>query len=278
MESNDANGVSGEPISDIHHIPVASPPFFDGYSNNTISGNAPRPRDSADISGETYNPVRVRMPRDGQFGDGDTGSPLRQLAPELVHISHGFVPFSMLVNRASQQCWNDLTEIITELAGPQMRLQEAAVASTDAGKLKTGNNGGIQIDELMRKKIRLLEFAQTKRADFIKLLVLSNWSRQAAEVSRLIDLQAFIRMRYDSYNDVLLHAASLKRDLIRAQTANPDLATSLESLIRGSVRGISMVRISIPRPTITANNRYFSWGSHLHRLCPPRAFSIYSAG
>jgi mediator of RNA polymerase II transcription subunit 14 len=144
---------------------------------------------------------------------------------ELPHITQGFFPFGTLVNRSVQQCWIELSEVITELA---------AIEVPPAN----GKQGGNQSPENLHKKSRLLEFAHDKRAEFIKLLVLSQWSRQAADVSRLIDIQGFIRTRHQSYDSALQYVGEVKRDLVRAQVANPDLKTALEVLSRGGVASL----------------------------------------
>ncbi|KAJ5988237.1 Mediator complex subunit Med14 [Penicillium waksmanii] len=142
---------------------------------------------------------------------------------DLPHITQGFFPFGTLINRAVQQCWNDLSELITELAA-------------------------IQSSENVHKKLRILDFAYAKRAEFIKLLVLSQWSRQAAEVSRLIDIQNFIRTRHQSYISAVQYVGEMKRDLVRAQVANPDLKTALEILSKGRVGSLPDFGYKPPKP------------------------------
>ena len=156
--------------------------------------------------------------------------------PELAHITQGFFPFSQLVNRSAQQCWNDLSELVTALAEIQISPQDQSLSSSANGK-STGNqsSGNVQ------KKLRMLDFAHGKRGEFIKLLVLSQWSRQAADVSRLIDLQGFIRTCHQAYGGALQWVGDMKRDLVRAQVANPDLKTALEVLSRGKVIAMSDV-------------------------------------
>lgn len=151
---------------------------------------------------------------------------------ELPHITQGFFPFGTLVNRSVQQCWIELSEVITELA---------AIEVPPAN----GKPGGNQSPENLHKKSRLLEFAHDKRAEFIKLLVLSQWSRQAADVSRLIDIQGFIRTRHQSYDSALQYVGEVKRDLVRAQVANPDLKTALEVLSKGEVASLPDVSTPI---------------------------------
>jgi mediator of RNA polymerase II transcription subunit 14 len=135
---------------------------------------------------------------------------------DLTHITQGFFPFGTL------------SELITELAAIQVP-QQASLGATN------GKASGNQSSENVHKKLRLLDFAHAKRAEFIKLLVLSQWSRQAADVSRLIDIQGFIRTRHQSYDAALQYVGEVKRDLVRAQVANPDLKTALLVLSKGQV-------------------------------------------
>lgn len=153
---------------------------------------------------------------------------------EIPHVTQGFFPFGILINRATQQCWNDLSELITELAALQVPPQEFSTSLATPN----GKSPGNQSSENVRKKLRVLDFAHTKRAEFIKLLVLSQWSRQAVDVSRLIDLQGFIRTRHQAYAAAVQYVGEMKRDLVRAQVANPDLKTALEVLSKGRVKSL----------------------------------------
>ncbi|KAJ5142091.1 hypothetical protein N7526_003086 [Penicillium atrosanguineum] len=165
------------------------------------------------------------------------------LAPfELPHITQGFFPFGTLINRAVQQCWNDLSDLITELAAIQVSSEGSNAQMTN------GKSAGNQSSENVHKKLRILDFAHTKRAEFIKLLVLSQWSRQAAEVSRLIDIQGFIRTRHQAYENAVQYVGEVKRDLVRAQVANPDLKTALEVLSRGRVASLPDFGYKPPKP------------------------------
>ncbi|CAL5874910.1 uncharacterized protein PFLUO_LOCUS9212 [Penicillium psychrofluorescens] len=163
---------------------------------------------------------------------------------EIPHITQGFFSFGILVNRATQQCWNDLSELITELAAVQVPPQEfsTSLATTN------GKSPGNQSSDNLHKKLRVLDFAHAKRAEFIKLLVLSQWSRQAVDVSRLIDLQGFIRTRHQAYAAAVQYVGEMKRDLVRAQVANPDLKTALEVLSKGQVKSLPDLGYKPPKP------------------------------
>ncbi|KAF3492054.1 uncharacterized protein GIQ15_01571 [Arthroderma uncinatum] len=142
--------------------------------------------------------------------------------PEIAHITQGFFPLAKGINRVVVQCWNDLLQLLSELG--------------DVHPNQPG--GGSQSTLAAAKKSQILEFSQAKRAEFIKLLVLSQWGRQAVEVGRLIDLQSFIRQRYDLYHHTLFLAGNIKRDLFKAQMGNPDLETALEALSTGAVSAL----------------------------------------
>ncbi|PWY62993.1 mediator of RNA polymerase II transcription subunit 14 [Aspergillus eucalypticola CBS 122712] len=163
--------------------------------------------------------------------------------PELPHITQGFFPFAKLVNRSVQQCWNDLSDLITEMAEMQVNSHEFHPPTAPT----TGKSPGNQSPGNIRKKLRILEFSHAKRAEFIKLLVLSQWSRQAADVSKLIDIQNFIRTRHQAYMNALQWVGDMKRDLVQAQVANPDLKTALEVLSRGKVASMSDFGYKPPR-------------------------------
>ncbi|OQE44970.1 hypothetical protein PENCOP_c002G08188 [Penicillium coprophilum] len=160
---------------------------------------------------------------------------------KLPHITQGFFPLGTLVNRSVQECWNELSELITELATIQVPASGGSMSTN-------GKPAGNQSSENVHKKLRLLDFAHAKRAEFIKLLVLSQWSRQAADVSKLIDIQGFIRTRHQSYDAALQYVGEVKRDLVRAQVANPDLKTAVEVLSKGRVASLPDLGYKPPTP------------------------------
>lgn len=193
-------------------------------ATNGMSNSLGNHEKAGQLSASTNGPAHMNGTGQGLKLEDTSSAPF-----ELPHITQGFFPFGMLVNRAVQQCWVDLSELITELAAIQVPTDHHPPSVTN------GKAPGNQSAENVHKKMRILDFAHAKRAEFIKLLVLSQWSRQAAEVSRLIDIQNFIRTRHQAYTSAVQFVGEMKRDLVRAQVANPDLKTSLEVLSRGRV-------------------------------------------
>lgn len=216
-------------------------PVFHAYQNDPIA-SIPGPAKVDGSYGFDGEPVHVNgdLKESKEVDESNQGP--QATVPEnaqavsegpfpLTHITHGFFPFAKLINRSVQDCWNELSEVIAELAEIQVPSQDENHPSL----LSKGKSTGNQTTENVHKKLRLLDFAHAKRAEFIKLLVLSQWSQQAADVSKLIDVQGFIRMRHLAYGGAVQWVGEMKRDLVRAQVANPDLRTALEVLYRGEV-------------------------------------------
>ncbi|EER26019.1 hypothetical protein CPC735_001860 [Coccidioides posadasii C735 delta SOWgp] len=215
-------------VADIHYDPASA----SQQANGGIYPNG--------IGKKSHSPV------DG-LHDSHIGC-LHELPPELSHITLGFFPFNNLINRVVQQSWNDLNELLNEMGSTQ------AYQTGISSQLSATKNGmsekfrGDQATENSLKKLRILEFTHSRRAEFIKLLVLSQWSRHANEVSRLIDIQAFIRMRSGFYEGALFHIGNMKQNLIVAQLANPDLKTASHVLSAGKIDALHGLEFLSPRP------------------------------
>lgn len=199
----------------------------------------------------TMNGVQSR--RDRSYGDSnmfstpaeknETSQALSKVVaeapPQLAHITEGFFPLGTLISRTTQQCWLDLNDLINDLA----EMSAAAPSQQQAfghGHMN-GRAAGGQAEGSALKKVRILQFAQRYRADFIKLLVISEWARQSAAVSKVIDIQGWIYSQNVAYDGAIWHIGDMKRNLAMAQMPNPDLKTALEVLATGKVSSLSDV-------------------------------------
>ncbi|KAJ5760055.1 Mediator complex subunit Med14 [Penicillium odoratum] len=243
--------------------------------NEATNGAASHDNKSYQLPASTNGPVHMN----GMGRDVAASSQTSKISAEsfvttpfeLTHITQGFFPFGTLVNRAAQQCWIDLSELVTELATVSVSSETSALPAAN------GKSLGTQSVENVNKKVRILDFAHAKRAEFIKLLVLSQWSRQAADVSRLIDIQGFIRTRHQAYTSAVQYVGEMKRDLVRAQVANPDLKTALEVLSKGRVIALPDLGYKPPKPLNARTtlkklhkiNRIISVRLALHDQVPP---------
>lgn len=190
-------------------------------ASHTEAGNVSN--SSSRLLAATKQIVQGNLMNGGEVGARVPGSEMRStrmndLPDEILHITQGFVPLSLLLSRLAQVTHNSLQEKITELS----RMPLPATSAPDDAS-----------SENLRKKAALLHFAQDMHAKWVKALVITAWSRKAHQVSKLIDLKAFIdqqRFEYDSALDKLVH---VKRNLGMARMPSPDLKTALHVLSTG---------------------------------------------
>lgn len=199
------------------------------------------------------------------------GDLMGQLPPEIEHITFGYLSFSDLTTRLVQETFNGLTECINEMSELQTAQGNGATAADPS-----------QVNA--RKKLRLLNFAQERRAQFIKILVLSQWSRQAESVSRVIDMKVWLDNKRRLYDDACNWMGELKRILGPERMPNPDIKTALEVLSQGKAPGLPDLGYIPPVPlssqellkAIRGINTQLSLRLHLHETIPPafRDFSV----
>ncbi|KAL3419037.1 Mediator of RNA polymerase II transcription subunit 14 [Phlyctema vagabunda] len=160
-------------------------------------------------------------------GGANLNPGIDELPPEIVHLTEGYIPLSRVLTRLAQTTHNTLTSKILELA--QMQVPTSAVnGGPSAVTMAEGNSV-----ENVQKKLRLLGFAQDAHADWTKVLVLTEWSRKAVDVSKIIDLRLFLQGQNHAYVNAIDEMSFLKRDLAQARIPNPNLKTALEVLSTG---------------------------------------------
>ena len=150
--------------------------------------------------------------------------------PEIEHITQGFLSLSTVAQRAAQEAHNATEELIAALADPYPSEQNGPWPKVppDDGP-----------DAL--KKYRLWDFVHVWRSKFIKLLVLSQWTRNAEAVSKIIDINQFIFTRKTDYREAINWMAELKRSLLNHKIPTPDLKTAIELLSSGKAAWVSDV-------------------------------------
>lgn len=156
-----------------------------------------------------------------------------QLPPEIEHITFGYQPLSKLITRLVQETFNGLTDVINDLSEMQVTQLNNHAGGSHFNNHMNGNGHSNTSHGNSMKKLRLLNFAQDRRAQFIKTLVLSQWSRQAEEVGKVIDLKVWLDGQTRIFDDATLWMGELKRTLAPFKMPSPDLKTALEVLSSG---------------------------------------------
>ena len=155
-----------------------------------------------------------------------------QVPPEIFHVTEGFLPLSRLIERLAQDTRNGLDELIVKLAD----MQQPQINGYGGGQPSSSVN--------IQKKTLIWDFAQDRRAKFIKLLVLSQWGRQSEAVSKVIDINHWITSQKICYKEAANWMGELKRILVPMKLPAPDLKAALEVLSAGKVEGIPDVSCS----------------------------------
>lgn len=163
---------------------------------------------------------------------------MNDLPDEIIHITQGFIPLSSLITRLVQQTHNKLEDTIMQMA--RMPLPSLALNGNAA-------HGGSTVDdsspENLAKKLKLLNFAHEMHTKWVKALVITDWSRSAEDVSKLIDIKYHLDQQRMAYDNVIGYMGSISNDLQHARLWNPDLKTALQVLSTGG--GSWMPHVSI---------------------------------
>ena len=210
---------------------------------------------------------------------------ISQLPPEIEHITLGFLPLSTLIARLVQETFNSLTDVINDMSNMQISQASHHTLFNNARPQINGNGTGNSQGNV-EKKLRMLEFAQNRRAQFIKVLVLSQWSRQAEEVSKVIDTKVWLDGQRRIFEEAAGWMGELKRIMAPVKMPNPDIKTALEALSLGRASWLPDLGYIPPKPlspqemlkALRNINTLLSIRLNLHETIPPpfRDFSIAS--
>ncbi|EGX90564.1 RNA polymerase II holoenzyme/mediator complex component Rgr1, putative [Cordyceps militaris CM01] len=205
--------------------------------NGEASGRTDHDRPSTNaVVNQTGAPPDDKAMAKAAAGSDDSDPPrMNDLPNEIVHITQGFIPLSALLTRLTQVTHNSLQDKVAELVKipiPASALNGGATNLTSSAPDDTSA-------ENLRKKAALLHFTQDLHAKWVKALVITEWSRRAPLVSKLIDLKFHTDQLRVHYDVCLESMVNVKRDLSYARMPAPDLKTALQVLSTGSAPWIS---------------------------------------
>ncbi|ROT35467.1 mediator of RNA polymerase II transcription subunit 14 [Sodiomyces alkalinus F11] len=247
----------------------------DHKANGRLSGgressNPPTDKGKAvdSASGSTLNGAKdgsTQPPKPKGNSDGLQGtvasnrSRMNDLPDEIVHITQGFIPLSTILVRLAQSTHDDLQKAIMDAASVKW------MPVTMNGNAANGSDLPDDTSEGNRKrKTTLLKFAQDAHTKWVKALVITDWSRKAATVSKLIDLKAHLDGKRMLFDMTLNQLIELKLSLNQAKLPSPDLKTALQILTTGEAPWIPEPGY-IPPPALTPEEQ-LKWVEELNTL------------
>lgn len=179
---------------------------------------------------------------------------MSDLPDEIQHITAGIFPLSLLLSRLAQISHNHVQELVAELATKPIAQNPAANGNPDY----RGTSAEDTSSDSLEKKRMMLNFIQDLHAKWVKALVITEWSRKAELVGKLIDLKAHLYDQHVCYAKVLSEMVAVRRELTWARLPSPDLKTALAVLSSGEVSW--MPEVSPPERLAANFTRYFGAG------------------
>jgi mediator of RNA polymerase II transcription subunit 14 len=205
-----------------------------------IPGIGKRASETALINGDTHitglgayptpNGVSPSSPTKTVLPDS-----MYDLPEEIMHITADRHSLGALIQRVSGECFNSLEELVDELSRIPIQLPPPLVNGASNIQHPPTLDQAQQRDN-MRKKKKMLEFASEYRAKFIKLLVVTDWTKRDDKVvGKLIDLKNWLMEQDDAAPFAGNFFAATVMDLRSFKITNPDLETALAVLSGGDV-------------------------------------------
>ena len=185
----------------------------------------------------SVQPYTNGVVRSLQDHNGTLTNRLEEVPLEVLNLVTNdlFVPVSTLLSRRVQACWNRLSSLVDEL------MEEAAKSSSTKSDDKA----------VARRKERMLEFAFEQRSDFIKLLVLLDWSSRSKDFAKVASLNLWLHEQRRGFAATTIFLATLTANSTNWQKPNPDFKTAGEILSTGVVQSFPDLGYSNFKPLST---------------------------
>ncbi|KAK5718809.1 mediator complex subunit [Elasticomyces elasticus] len=180
-------------------------------------------------------------------------------------------PLGKLMDRLAQQCYIDLNQTLND-----MTAEDAGDGQPRANGMSS--QGTLDTSEVsLRKKRKLLDFAHDQRDRFTKTLVLSDWSRNAEDMAKFIDLRIHLDNQRDGFVKAGNAIAATKWKSIGFKVPAPNIVGAMELLATGTASWVPDMGY-IPPKRLTAKqllktlknmNVTLSTRLNLHEELPP---------
>jgi mediator of RNA polymerase II transcription subunit 14 len=169
---------------------------------------------------------------DGVASDsqGQRALETEELSDELQHITTDIIPLNLILTRLAEYSHSALQDKIQELASMPM-LQGLANGNSNYHSSGAEDTSPESLD----KKANLLNFIQDLHTRWVKALVIIEWSKNADQVGKLIDIRTHLASQLDKFNMAFWELIKVKQEMQWAKVPSPDLKTALAVLSTGKV-------------------------------------------
>ena len=143
--------------------------------------------------------------------------------------SDSYLPLARLIHRSAQRCWEGLLQVVEDMS--RISVPPVGHDTTRPSTSFQFNSVNNQTKANLDKKDRWLEFASDQKADFVKLLVLLQWSKDMEGVRKTIAINFWLNQQRAAFYQTIQAMASISRDSVGFQIPNPDLEKAAEFLM-----------------------------------------------
>ncbi|KAK0617914.1 mediator complex subunit MED14-domain-containing protein [Bombardia bombarda] len=205
-------------------------PWMNGANGTLVKGNMSPDKgkalaDNAAMANGGDDSYMDMDSHNGRLEATPNASRMNDLPDEIQHITTEILPLGLLLTRLAQFTHGRLQEEI------------AVLASKPVPYLTTNGNAGYNFTgtedtspESLDKKTSLLNFIQDIHQRWVKALVISEWSKKAGQVGRLIDIRAHLVGQLEWFEHTFRCLLDVKEATKWAKLPSPDLRTALEVL------------------------------------------------
>jgi hypothetical protein len=222
-------GAESAPREDAHHPGVAKSSTVENTVHG-INGGAVMPLSSKTLdlrNGVEANGASVHSEQQKR-----EAGVLLDLPPEVRQLLESdLVSFPRLIQRAAQQCYSSLAQILREMSElPNAPLQNQV--NVNGGTSLIHRDGDNKI-EVPNKKLKMIQFTDEQQTIFAKLLIIAQWAPHTPDVRKLMQLWAWIKQQSDIHEQAPLRTRWLLSLSRPWKEPPPDIRTALEVLSTG---------------------------------------------
>lgn len=205
----------------------------------TVNGDSAFPN-GAQTNGVSPGPPAVEeKPVTGLEGLFDV-----RLPPEIRQWNSNFVSVSALITRLAQETLNQVVEVVNDMSELKVLLSNGLHGSSQV-QMNGNSTASVEDDDNVKKKQLLLDFSHERRTQFIKMLVLLQWSRRSEEVGKAINIFIWMKEQCGHFLGSVGWLKVMRTEMNKIQVPGPDLKTALEALSLGKASWLTDVRHSL---------------------------------
>ncbi|KAK3695085.1 mediator complex subunit MED14-domain-containing protein [Podospora appendiculata] len=227
-----------------------------GSSNTALTNGGDGYRIDLDSESKRSSSGAVASPGNSRIND---------LPDEIQHITTDILPLGLLLARLAQWTHARLQDEITTLAAKSIPPATAAVNGNSNYHFTGAEDTSA---ESLEKKTYLLNSIQDIHTRWVKALVITEWSKKADQVGRLIDIRSHLASQLELFNANFWELIKVKQDLHWARLPSPDLKTALEVLTSGEVSWMPDLGYLEPPPISNAERA--SWIDNINTMLSVR--------